>query len=134
MGMKFRKSTKIGPFRTTISKSGISYSAGVKGFRVTKQANGKVRTTASIPGTGISYTSVSGKASKSAKANVPVASVKEKKKPKNQLHVIFFVLAVLLLLASASEPMCIIFSIACLVCGLIIRKKAIPADNPHDTE
>lgn len=46
---------KLGPFRVTFSKSGVSYSAGVKGLRVTKTASGAVRTTASIPGTGISY-------------------------------------------------------------------------------
>lgn len=55
MGFRFRKSVKLGPFRVTLSKSGISYSAGVKGLRVTKTASGAVRTTASIPGTGISY-------------------------------------------------------------------------------
>lgn len=55
MGIRFRKSKNIGPFRFTLSKSGISTSVGVKGFRVTKTASGRVRTTASIPGTGISY-------------------------------------------------------------------------------
>ena len=55
MVFRFRKSVKIGPFRVTLSKSGISYSTGVKGLRVTKTASGAVRTTASIPGTGISY-------------------------------------------------------------------------------
>ncbi|MBQ6432160.1 MAG: DUF4236 domain-containing protein [Oscillospiraceae bacterium] len=37
-----------------MSKSGIGYSIGGKGFRVTQKANGGTRTTASIPGTGIS--------------------------------------------------------------------------------
>lgn len=55
MGMRFRKSLNLGPLRFTMSKSGISTSVGVKGFRVTKTASGRVRTTASIPGTGISY-------------------------------------------------------------------------------
>lgn len=68
MGFRFRKSKKIGPFRITMSKSGISYSAGVKGFRVTKTASGRVRTTASIPGTGISYVKESGR--KADQANV----------------------------------------------------------------
>lgn len=56
MGLSFRKSKKIGPFRVSVSKSGVSYSAGVKGFRVTKKANGDVQTTTSIPGTGIRST------------------------------------------------------------------------------
>lgn len=55
MGFRFRKSVKLGPLRVNFSKSGVGYSVGGKGFRVTKKANGGVRTTASIPGTGISY-------------------------------------------------------------------------------
>ena len=55
MGFRFRKSLNFGPFRINFSKSGIGYSFGGKGFRVTKTATGKTRTTASIPGTGISY-------------------------------------------------------------------------------
>ena len=56
MGFRFRKSINLGPFRLNLSKSGIGYSVGTKGFRVTKKATGGTRTTASIPGTGISYT------------------------------------------------------------------------------
>ena len=56
MGFSYRKSKKIGPFRVTASKSGISTSVGGKGYRVTRKANGKIQTTASIPGTGIRYT------------------------------------------------------------------------------
>jgi len=63
MGFRFRKSIKIGPARVNISKSGIGYSVGTKGLRVTKKAGGGIRTTASIPGTGISYVKDSGKKS-----------------------------------------------------------------------
>ena len=55
MGVRFRKSINLGPFRFTISKTGISYSFGAKGLRITKTASGRVRTTASIPGTGVGY-------------------------------------------------------------------------------
>ncbi len=56
MGFRFRKSFKIAPgIRLNMSKSGIGMSAGVKGFRVTKRADGRVQRTTSIPGTGISY-------------------------------------------------------------------------------
>lgn len=56
MGFRYRKSINLGGgFRINISKSGIGYSWGVKGYRVTKTAKGTVRTTASIPGTGISF-------------------------------------------------------------------------------
>lgn len=55
MGFRFKKSIKAGPVRVNFSKSGVGYSVGGKGFRVTKKANGGVRTTTSIPGTGVSY-------------------------------------------------------------------------------
>ena len=56
MGLRYRKSIKFpGGFRVNLSKSGIGYSWGAKGYRVTKTARGTTRTTASIPGTGISY-------------------------------------------------------------------------------
>lgn len=61
MGFRFRKSVSLGPVRVNFSKSGIGYSVGVKGARVTKKANGGTRTTLSVPGTGISYTTDSKK-------------------------------------------------------------------------
>lgn len=60
MGFRYRKSVNVGPFRFTASKSGISTSFGGKGARITKMANGRTRTTLSVPGTGISYVSESG--------------------------------------------------------------------------
>lgn len=59
MGFRFRKSKNFGPLRITLGKHGLGASVGVKGFRVTKSATGRTRTTASIPGTGISYVSES---------------------------------------------------------------------------
>lgn len=75
MSWNFRKSTKIGPLRITASKSGLSYSIGTKGFRVTKQANGKIRKTYSIPRTGLSYSETisSSKPSKKALKEVEYA-------------------------------------------------------------
>lgn len=60
MGFRFRKSISFGPFRLNFSKSGVGYSFGGKGFRVTKTATGRTRTTASIPGTGVSYVKETG--------------------------------------------------------------------------
>ena len=60
MGFHFKKSIKAGPVRVNLSKSGVGYSVGWKGFRVTQKANGGTRTTTSIPGTGISYVKDSG--------------------------------------------------------------------------
>ena len=72
MGLRYRKSIKMGPFRINLSKSGIGYSYGVKGYRVTHKAGGGVRKTTSIPGTGISYvTETSGKSVRSAPGFVP---------------------------------------------------------------
>lgn len=71
MGFRYRKSINLGGgFRVNISKSGIGYSWGVKGYRITKTADGRVRQTASIPGTGISYVeehSIEKKSSESSK-------------------------------------------------------------------
>ena len=55
MGLRFRKSINIGPLRINISKSGICFSLGVKGFRVSRSAKGKNTATVSLPGTGLSY-------------------------------------------------------------------------------
>lgn len=54
MGRRYRKSFKLGPLRINLSKSGVGYSVGNKFYRVTKKANGGMRTTATLPGTGIS--------------------------------------------------------------------------------
>ncbi|NLY44738.1 MAG: DUF4236 domain-containing protein [Tissierella sp.] len=61
MGFRFRKSINLGGgFRVNMSKSGIGYSWGVPGYRVTKTAKGRTRKTYSIPGTGLSYVEESG--------------------------------------------------------------------------
>lgn len=67
MGFRYRKSFGKGPFRVNLSKSGIGYSVGIKGFRYTKKAGGGTRTTVSIPGTGISYVSETSKKSNNKK-------------------------------------------------------------------
>lgn len=56
MSIRFRKSINLGGgFRVNLSKSGVGYSFGGKGYRYTKKAGGGTRTTLSIPGTGLSY-------------------------------------------------------------------------------
>ena len=56
MGFQFRKSINLGKgFRANLSKSGVGFSWGTKGFRVTRTAKGKNKATFSLPGTGISY-------------------------------------------------------------------------------
>lgn len=70
MGWRYRKSINLGlGFRINLSKSGIGYSWGFPGYRVTKMANGGNRTTYSIPGTGISYVEQNGKNSRNLSRN-----------------------------------------------------------------
>ncbi|HEX7376241.1 MAG TPA: DUF4236 domain-containing protein [Pirellulales bacterium] len=55
MGWSYRKSANFGPFRINISKSGIGYSIGGKGFRTGVNARGRRYTSLSVPGTGLRY-------------------------------------------------------------------------------
>ena len=55
MGLRYRKSFNFGLFRINLSKTGIGYSIGTKGYRKTKRADGRNQITYSIPNTGISY-------------------------------------------------------------------------------
>ncbi len=76
MGFRYRKSIKLGAgFRINLSKSGIGYSWGTKGYRVTKTAKGTIRKTYSIPGTGISYVQESGKKSGNKQQQVAGSAV-----------------------------------------------------------
>lgn len=77
MGLRYRKSINLGGgFRVNISKSGVGYSWGVKGARITKTAKGTTRKTLSIPGTGISYVEETGKKKKGGNVNnVPAANM-----------------------------------------------------------
>jgi hypothetical protein len=55
MGLFYRKSVNLGPFRVNIGKSGLGYSVGGRGFRVGKSSRGRKYKTLSIPGTGVAY-------------------------------------------------------------------------------
>ncbi|MGE3978813.1 MAG: DUF4236 domain-containing protein [Nitrospira sp.] len=55
MGWRFRKSVNSGPFRFTLSKTGLGWSIGLPGARWTQRADGKQQTTVNLPGTGISH-------------------------------------------------------------------------------
>ncbi len=62
MGFGMRKSINLGGgFKINLSKSGIGYSWGVPGYRITKTAKGTTRTMYSIHGTGLSYVDESGR-------------------------------------------------------------------------
>lgn len=56
MGFRYRKSITLMPgVRMNISPSGIGYSAGVRGARISRSPSGRVTRTLSIPGTGLSH-------------------------------------------------------------------------------
>ena len=55
MGFYYRKSVNLGPFRVNLSKSGVGYSVGGRGFRVGTTSRGRKYTSFSIPGTGVGY-------------------------------------------------------------------------------
>jgi len=56
VGFRIRKTFTVLPgVRLTVSKSGIGYSVGVRGARLTRTARGHIIGTVGIPGTGVSY-------------------------------------------------------------------------------
>ena len=66
MGFRFRRSFKVAPgIRLNLSKRGLGMSVGVRGARVSLGADGKVRRTIGLPGTGVSYTDVVGSSPRS---------------------------------------------------------------------
>lgn len=55
MGFYFRKSLNLGPFRVNVSRGGVGWSVGGRGFRTGVGGRGRRYTTISIPGTGMGY-------------------------------------------------------------------------------
>lgn len=105
MGFRFRKSVNVGGVRVNFSKSGVGYSVGTKGARITKTANGRTRTTAGIPGTGLSYVSETSSKSKRGSGSAPV----EKKS------------------SMASGVMCRVFAVPMVLLGLLLGLAVHPA-------
>lgn|SRR5574337_565305 len=58
--VQYRKRKNVGPFRLTVSQRGISTSVGAGPVRVSRGADGRVRRTVRVPGTGIYDTKVVG--------------------------------------------------------------------------
>ena len=71
MGFFYRKSVNFGPFRVNLSKSGVGYSVGGRGFRVGTSARGRRYSAFSIPGTGVGYRSNS----KGSGCLIPLAAI-----------------------------------------------------------
>ncbi len=65
MGWSFRRSVNLGPLRINLSRSGVGYSVGGRGFRTGVRAGGRRYSTLSIPGTGIRYQTGGGRSTSS---------------------------------------------------------------------
>ena len=63
MGWSWRKAFNFGALRVNLSKKGVGYSVGVRGFRVGRDAKGQDYSQTSIPGTGIYKRTYSGRPS-----------------------------------------------------------------------
>ena len=82
MGLRFRKSFKIAPgIKINLNKKSMSVTMGGKGFHHTINSSGKTTTSVGIPGTGISYTKISGKtkAKNSKKIREEIIKIKSTK-------------------------------------------------------
>ena len=55
MGWRFRKIFTAGPFRTSVTKSGVGYSIGLGGFRYGVTPQGKKYISVGFPGTGFYF-------------------------------------------------------------------------------
>jgi len=55
MGFYFRRSMNVGPFRVNLSRGGVGWSVGSRGFRTGTSGSGRRYTTISVPGTGMGY-------------------------------------------------------------------------------
>ena len=51
--MELEEGLQLGPLRVNLSKKGVGYSVGVRGFRVGRDAKGQDYSRTSVPGTGI---------------------------------------------------------------------------------
>ncbi|ROP44673.1 DUF4236 domain-containing protein [Pseudokineococcus lusitanus] len=68
MGFRVRKSFKLAPgVRMTVTPRGVGVSAGTRGARVSAHSSGRVTRTVGIPGSGISHTSTTSGARRTAK-------------------------------------------------------------------
>lgn len=112
MGLKFNKSIQIGKnFRINLSKNGIGYSYGVKGYRITKTAKGNIRHTANIPNTGISY----------VKEHNPNKNNSSNAKPPNKSIVKIILLCILSLLLLPLVP--------AIVVTILLKKSRLKKSN-----
>lgn len=79
MGFRYRKSISILPgVKMNVSRSGIGYSAGVRGARISRSPSGRLTRTLSLPGTGLSHSQTLGggrRSTSSSRTSAPAAAV-----------------------------------------------------------
>ena len=81
----FRKIFNFGPFRTSVSKSGVGFSWGLPGLRFGVSPNGRKYLSVGIPGTGlymIKYLDTFPKNSNQSSNNIPTTPINKTAKPK----------------------------------------------------
>lgn len=75
MGFRFHRSMQLVPgVRLNFSKSGVGYSLGGRGMRVSHSPTGRVTQTLGIPGTGLSYVSTRGSRSETRTSRQPTSA------------------------------------------------------------
>lgn len=83
MGFRYRKSIKVAPgVKVNVGKKSVGVSVGGKGFHTSVNSSGRRTTTASIPGTGMSYVKTSSIKTSSSK-NKKTASTPVENQPVN---------------------------------------------------
>lgn len=75
MGWNWRKAFNFGPLRVNLSKRGVGYSVGMRGFRVGRDAKGQQYSQTSIPGTGIYKRTYSGPPTPTRSWGLPAAII-----------------------------------------------------------
>lgn len=123
----------MGAARVTLSKSGIGYSVGTKGARITKTANGRTRTTLSVPNTGISYVKESSNRKPTEAASSSNDPLKINYKGRAALYgvcaVIFFLCGLICLIESVGAGIAII--IVSVLVWISSRKNSKKAKQQH---
>lgn len=139
MGFRFGKSIKLGKgVRLNVSKKGLGISAGVKGFRVGTGPRG-TRATASIPGTGISYSQkIGGKKKRTNKSatiqnrtqqsNAHLSKYSSTQKEYSATtykvsFIVLFILAAISLIPALFAPIFLIFTAFCLIFAFAFKSK-----------
>ena len=135
MGFRFRKTFGKGPLKMTVSKSGVGYSVGSKAFRVTKKAGGGTRTTASIPSTGISYTTDSKKKKSGKPANKVVKTAQKTTSSSGSggcLTSCLWILGACLVISLIAKYWKILLGVAVVAVAAFIGFKVYRRNNPKE--